>query len=358
MAQRRRSVPAGPLPTRSPGAAIVSSDMVIVAPTSSSSTPTAAQQQPRAAADPGLLARADALAKMTVELNLRAVSAQAERLEQELRELVVCTGQDKEFRRAHEQRVTDVWREIVAVRTQMDQCRDRQADFKVEFERCRRETDDLRQQVRREVSGLRDLIDAMASQLDSFPATAELDGEYLAGSIRTDGTQDTLEPDTASTARTGPATERTPTLIKELTGDTSTADCIRQTPRRRIQEAISSTRRWHRDHKTTTLADADFVANYLKQQSKRDPAVAVLIQKAIQRHMHQQHQHQHQQSGRRPRTGSRPRSLEDFCRDVTWRDVIETVEVVLVRGRDKAAEALRQQAGLSAKAWSHPNGPR
>lgn len=229
MAQRRRSVPAGPLASRGHGAHIVSPDTIMVASASSSSTPSLAQQQPRAAADPGLLARADALAKMTVELNLRAVSAQAERLEQEIRELVACTRHDKEFRRAHEQRVTDVWREIVAVRTQTDQCMHLQADFKTEVERCRRQTDDLRQYVGREVTGLRDSIDAMASQLDSLPVFAELDSESLVGSHRPDGTQDTPEPDTALTAPTGPrATGRTPTLVQCRTG--SSPCCLGLSP--------------------------------------------------------------------------------------------------------------------------------
>lgn len=218
MTQRRRSVPARPLPACSPGAPVVSSDTLIVAPTSSSSTPTLAQQP--YAAGSGLLARAEALAKMTVELNLRAVSAQAERLEQELRDLVACTGQDKEFRRVHEQRVTDVWREIVAVRTQMDQCRHRQADFKVESERCRREMDDLRRQVLREVSDLRTLVDAVTTQLDSFPATVDLDGDHLTANFHE--THHTLEPNTTKTASVGHGVaECAPASVQSRTGSLS-----------------------------------------------------------------------------------------------------------------------------------------
>ncbi|KAF4581098.1 Heat-labile enterotoxin IIB, A chain [Ophiocordyceps camponoti-floridani] len=94
-----------------------------------------------------------------------------------------------------------------------------------------------------------------------------------------------------------------------------------QTPTHRIQEAINSTRRWHRDHKTTPLSEADFVARYLRQQSKRDPPMAVLIQRALRRRVR----------GRYRRGEGRPASLDDFCRAVVWRDVIETVERVLVR---------------------------
>lgn len=139
--------------------------------------------------------------------------------------------------------------------------------------------------------------------------------------------------------------------------DVVPSECDGQPPRRRIQEAISSTRRWHRDHKTTALADADFVANYLKQQYKRDPAVAVLIQRAIQRHVLRQQQRQRRRRDKTPpRPGSRPRSLEDFCH-VTWTDVLETVETILVRRRDEAVEALCQQAGQPADARAQQTGP-
>lgn len=98
-------------------------------------------------------------------------------------------------------------------------------------------------------------------------------------------------------------------------------ECSYKPIQTRIQETIKSTRRWHHDHKTTTLADGAFTANYLKKQSKRDPRMAVYIQKAIHRRIKR----------RRRESGSQPQSLEEFCEHVKWEDVTQTVEEVLVK---------------------------
>lgn len=99
----------------------------------------------------------------------------------------------------------------------------------------------------------------------------------------------------------------------------------------RIEDAISSTRRWNRDHKSTKLKDAAFVASYLKQQSKRDPQMAVYIQKAIQRHVYH--------SGR-PRSKTRPKNLEQFCQMLLWKDVLDTLKDILIDNRSQAVKAL------------------
>lgn len=112
-------------------------------------------------------------------------------------------------------------------------------------------------------------------------------------------------------------------------------ECITEaaanTIKQRIEDAISSTRRWNRDHKSTKLRDAAFIASYLKQQSKRDPQMAVYIQKAIQRHVYH--------SGR-PISKTRPKSLEQFCQTLVWKDVLDTVKDVLVESRVQTVKAL------------------
>lgn len=106
--------------------------------------------------------------------------------------------------------------------------------------------------------------------------------------------------------------------------------------KQRIEDTIASTRRWNRDHKTTKLTDAVFIANYLKQQSKRDPQMAVFMQRAIQKHV--------QNGGGRPRrTRARPKSLEQFCRMLVWKDVLDTAEAVLVRDWRRTARALEER---------------
>lgn len=99
----------------------------------------------------------------------------------------------------------------------------------------------------------------------------------------------------------------------------------------RIQDALRSTRRWHRDHKTTRHSDAAFCAAYLRQQSKRDAPMAVFLQRAVQRRV----------QARSPGRALRPRSLDDLCRLVHWADVEAVVEDVLLRDTTDVEEALR-----------------
>ncbi|KND89480.1 hypothetical protein TOPH_05896 [Tolypocladium ophioglossoides CBS 100239] len=314
MKQRRRSVPSGTVPSGSQKGTL--SDAVIVSPSSSPpSVQLPASKHPTA--NTRLLAQADALAKMTFELNLRAVSAQAERLEQEIGGLVARTSQDKEFRREHEQRIMDAWREILSVKACMGDVNSTQEDIKVGLDRCQREAAEFRKQLRQEMSDLKGLVDGVATQLDTLPMTAESDEELMGGVTQTQP----IETRAVTRARSSAQISAQRRI-----------ECSKQPPKRRVQEAIKSTRRWHCDHKTTSLTDAEFTANYLKQQSKRDPAIAVLIQRAIQKRIQRRH---------RPRASSRPRSLNEFCQDVAWADVIETVEEVLLNNEDATTQALR-----------------
>ena len=101
-------------------------------------------------------------------------------------------------------------------------------------------------------------------------------------------------------------------------------------PQSRIREAINSTRRWNRDHKTTNLSEAVFCANYLRQQSKRDQVVAVFLQKAIQRRVKT-----------RMLSKPKPKSLDEFCESVEWADVRAAVEDTLVRDTTDVMRLLR-----------------
>lgn len=332
MKQRRRSVPPGTIPTS--GQKGVLSDAVIASPSSSSPS----VQLPNST-QPGsnnrLLAQADALAKMTFELNLRAVSAQAERLEKEIGALVARTSQDTEFRKEHEQRIMDVWREILSVKARVDGVNETHEDIKVGLDRCQREAAEFQKQLRLEMGDLKGLVDGVASQLDSLPTSAEVDDELMGGVAQTQQIETRAVTRAKAHAQT-PAQRRSgkpvPPRRERWQAVDETAECSKQPPKCRIQEAIKSTRRWHCDHKTTGLTDAEFAANYLKQQSKRDPGMAVLIQRAIQQRI---------QRRRRVGARSRPRSLEEFCQDVAWADIIETVEEVLLKNEDATTRALR-----------------
>jgi hypothetical protein len=111
-----------------------------------------------------------------------------------------------------------------------------------------------------------------------------------------------------------------------------TCPCLESEIRDRIRETINSTRRWNRDYKNTDQNDADFSASYLRQQSKRDAPMAVFIQRCIGKHIR----------CRLPRSRSLPLTLEEFCQDVTWKDVLDTVESVLVKNQEVAMQGLRR----------------
>ncbi|OPB46837.1 hypothetical protein A0O28_0069610 [Trichoderma guizhouense] len=228
-----------------------------------------------------LLAQADALARMTIEFNVRAVSAQTERLEKGLNKLMISTKEDKAFRESHDERLQSLCKEILVVKQRMEEIQGPEwnGSGKDGIEGVKKEVDTSIELLKKEMEELKGLVGGISK------------------------------------------TARSQVSIKQ-----------------RIDDAIGSTRRWNRDHKTTKLSDATFIANYLRQQSKRDPPMAVYIQRSIKRHV--------SRSGRQ-KAKDRPKNLEQFCQDLVWRDVIETAEEVLVRNVARTARALEERVGLS-----------
>ena len=184
--------------------------------------------------------------------------------------LVRATAEDKKFRGEHEARLQEIWKEVLAVKTRLGDVQDSRKEIGVLFEDTQAELNSLRDECRREIKELKTQTDDLSTQMNHIP-------------LARDGMQ--------------------------------------QFSARRIQEAISSTRRWNREHKVTEMSDAVFTTNYLKQQCKRDRDIAVFIQKNIQRRLRR----------RQPSSRRRVKSLEEFCKDVAWNDVLETVEDVLIK---------------------------
>ncbi|KAK1249178.1 hypothetical protein MKX07_002694 [Trichoderma sp. CBMAI-0711] len=240
---------------------------------------------------------------MTVELNVRTVSAQTERLEKELAALAAHIEADKAFREKHDKRLQSLCNEILAVKQRVVEIQGPEWNKGGErAEAGQKEVDEAVERLRREMGEMRGLVSDLSSALDKLPTAAE--AESLVRRSRA-----------PASASNGGATQAA--AIEQVSG-TKEARSIKQ----RIEDTIASTRRWNSDHKTTKLTDAVFIANYLKQQSKRDPQMAVYIQRTIQKHV--------QNSGRRPRTRARPKSLEQFCRMLVWKDVLDTAELVLI----------------------------
>ncbi|UKZ66666.1 uncharacterized protein TrAtP1_007836 [Trichoderma atroviride] len=264
-----------------------------------------------------LLRNADALARMTIELNVRAMATQTARLEKNLSVLMLRTKEDKEFRNTHDARVQSLVQEIQAVKQRMEEIQGPEWNSKSnnDLEQCKKDMHEiigeLKKEMKEEMSDLKGRVGNISSTLGKLPTVAE--AEALISHTRV--TRSALK----RKMQAKPDAEKSRSV--------PTAKTIKQ----RIEDAISSTRRWNRDHKSTKLIDAAFIANYLKQQSKRDPQMAVYIQKAIQRHVYH--------SGR-PRSKTRPRNLEQFCQTLVWEDVLDTVKDVLVDNRVQTAKAL------------------
>ncbi|UKZ92682.1 uncharacterized protein TrAFT101_007624 [Trichoderma asperellum] len=304
---RGRSVPAKASPKESPSrpdngyhnsksltAAIIPSPSISPIPSSGSIITTRPNSK--------LLASADALARMTIELNVRAMSAQTERLEKSLGALMMCTKEDKEFRKSHDARLQSMVQEMQVVKQRMEEIQGPEWNSKSNdnLEQCKKDMDESIAQLRKEMSDLKGLVGDITTALDKIPTVAE--AEALISRTQA-----------AGSATKGSKTQAKPDVEKSRSGPTRT---IKQ----RIEDTISSTRRWNRDHKSTKLRDAAFIANYLKQQSKRDPQMAVYIQKGIQRRVYH--------SGR-PKSKTRPRNLEQFCQVLVWKDVLDAAEDIL-----------------------------
>ncbi|KAL7912058.1 hypothetical protein GGI35DRAFT_477748 [Trichoderma velutinum] len=272
-----------------------------------------------------LLAQADALARMTIELNVRAVSAQTERLEKSLSTLMMCTKEDKAFRESHDARLQSLCQEILVVKQRMEEIQGPEwnGNGRDGLEGCKKDVDESIELLKREMGELKDMVGDISSTLDKLPTTAE-----AKALIRR--TQASVSTTAGREIQTRSKVARSVPESKTARGQVS----IKQ----RIDNAIGSTRRWNRDHKTTKLSDATFIANYLRQQSKRDPPMAVHIQRSIKRHVSR---------STRQNAKARPKDLEQFCQNLVWKDVIETAEEVLVRNVARTTKALEERMGLA-----------
>ncbi|KAF7546933.1 hypothetical protein G7046_g9163 [Stylonectria norvegica] len=316
MLQRRRSVPSGPTstPTTASQPQLPTPPITTNPPTLTTSSSHTSQAPVPASR---LLAQADALAKMTFELNLRALGTKTDRLETDLRKLVNCTQDDKNFRQEHAQRLEDMMREIMAVKTHMAGLQSDCVDVKGGLERQQVQVSEVKEVAegfRRDVGDIRQLVEGLVERLNSLPR-----GEDAQDS----NTMQHVSPPGVETRAMLRAKRKAKPHPQDLPD-----------PQTRIQETLNSTRRWNHDHKTTALPDGQFIANYLKQQSKRDPPMAGFLQRALLRRVRLRG------GFAAGRSGSRPGSLEEFCEGVAWQDVIEVAEDALVRDERRTLRAL------------------
>ncbi|KAF4123389.1 Protein of unknown function (DUF3074) [Geosmithia morbida] len=267
-----------------------------------------------------LVTRAEALAKMTFELNMRRLEAQVNDLQRDVGKVVRATAEDKDFRSQNETRLSKLWGEMLAVRQQVARVEETQTRTRTQpdLETCQSETRDLVDGLRSEMAELRGLVDVITKQMDGLASSS-------AAAAAAASPPTTTAPQNNSQQSGGNSGQ---TLRKDdsgLPGHTG-AHYSAAAAGRRLDEAIRSTKRWNRDHKTTALPEAAFCASYLKQQSKRDAPLAAYMQRSMARRVRQ-----------RPAAASRPRprTLDEFCQLVSWQDVLDTARHVLMRDRQE-----------------------
>ncbi|KAK2595249.1 hypothetical protein QQS21_007036 [Conoideocrella luteorostrata] len=260
-----------------------------------------------------LLERAENIARMTSELKLHKVIEQANNVQRDLRQLSKTTHTNDAFRQQNESRMEKLWLEILAVRAATDAGSQLRAEDRLELKECRREVAD----VKSEMDKLKGLLAELSRKMDRLPTLTEANAVLAAVKTQREACEGAAE---------------------EVARAVGNVNISRADIHNRIRETIKSTKRWHLDHKTTGLSDAVFTARYLKKQSRRDPGMAVFLQKAIQRRIRDKGK-----KDRSPRAV--PQTLEAFCEDVLWADVTATVEDVLVRRVECAVRSLSQSSG-------------
>ena len=156
---------------------------------------------------------------MTYELNIHSVSAQAERLEQDVRELVQSTSEDKAFRKLHEQRLQALWVEILAVKTRMDEVTESQESNMMDVEQRKAETKEIADEFRREVIDIKDTMSAISLLFGRLPSEEQTDDEQETAMSSQTETSGPKGPETRAMAkaRANTQTLNEPRRVPEVT---------------------------------------------------------------------------------------------------------------------------------------------
>ncbi|KAH7257085.1 hypothetical protein BKA59DRAFT_552767 [Fusarium tricinctum] len=324
---RRRSVPAGtgaplsPPPSQNSNywsPALVTSNAL---PPISRSPTTSFQYYPKSNGAK-VLKQAEALATMSFELNLRAVWALANRLEQDVRMLVSRTANDQEFRRQNEERMTKMMQEVQVVKVHMAQFNGSQPATQADIE-------ELQQEMNNTTLGWNKQLEDARAKVDDISSRIQPDVDTIV--VNTNDPEPNTPPTSGvetramrrARAQLGSSNQEQQNSPKSLDLES------------RINEAINSTKRWNREHKVTKMRDNQFITSYFKKQGQRDPELAKILQQTLQKRAPRAYK-------TRSRKTQTPQSLEELCRNIAWQDVIDTATEVLVVNRSQTLRALGQ----------------
>lgn len=137
------------------------------------------------------------------------MSAQTERLEKSLGALMMCTKEDKEFRKSHDARLQSMVQEMQVVKQRMEEIQGPEWNSKSNdnLEQCKKDMDESIAQLRKEMSDLKGLVGDITTALDKIPTVAEAEAlisrTQAAGSA-TKGSKTQAKPDVEK-SRSGPS---------------------------------------------------------------------------------------------------------------------------------------------------------
>jgi hypothetical protein len=265
-----------------------------------------------------LVARADGLAKLTLELNIRRLALQNADILTHVRLLIDATAGNAAFRDKFESRMAALFKEISAVDEQVKKLTSGQKDMGVTLEDLQKMTDTYVKDFEGEMSAIRVIMEDMHGRAEYLPSKETVEKElrefgYLTqqqgGAGGGGGESEQQKPSPTSNESRRVLRRKSPRLSAR-SGDRGQAE-------KRLEDAIASTKRWNHDYKTTPLKEHCFIAKYLRQQAKRDKHFAVHLQKVLRKRI----------EGRLgARSKSQPNDLEEACEGGAWEDVKDTIQ--------------------------------
>ncbi|KAJ4216230.1 hypothetical protein NW759_009479 [Fusarium solani] len=323
-----------------------------------------------------LEAKAQALCSMTFELNLRNLNTHALRLERNIQRLAIKTADDQDFRRENEATLAKYMREVEAVKIHLAQYGDKPPVTRADIAKLQQEILQEVAEWKAELDDIRAQLDALRDQNQQFALRDRNLFEKIKEMLGSNQTPDALVPSAPSppslppapsapsppsAPRTLPARQSNPRMeTRAMRRERLDVVVLNRQQRKylqsakvplpvanfdpeltlsdheyRITETINSTKRWNREHKVTKCSDPEFIANYLMKQGRRDPGIAKVLQRAIQKRAFQ---------ATKRETGEpwRPHDLTELCHSVAWRDVIDAATEVLVTNRHRTVQLLAQ----------------
>ncbi|EWG37544.1 hypothetical protein FVEG_14782 [Fusarium verticillioides 7600] len=268
-----------------------------------------------------LLKQAEALANMHFELNLHIVFSLASRLEKEVQQLVIRTADDQEFRRQNEERMTKMMIEIETVKAYMARIgHNREPATRADIERLQQAMSDTTMEWNNQLEDARTKIDEISGRMLDASRRAGVRGNEAPTSPSLLGIETRATRKAKTDIASGAHHQQPPPSSSSLES--------------RVNDAINSTKRWNREHKTTKMRENQFIITYLKKQGQRDPVIAKLLLQAIRERA----------SNTKTKTSRAKKlpSLEETCRNTSWQDVIDSATEVLVVNKTLTLQFLKQ----------------